>query len=301
MDTNGRWVIALDHTKMDNDLLKYVFDLCKIFPPEKIFLINVLKERKSYSHLPEEFFGFMNQVEEDIKLQMQVRIDKYLGKANIPFEILIAYGSPFDEIIQMVMNKSASLVIVGRKHHSSGSGVISDRLSRNLPCDVLVVPEGSDFQINNVLLPTDFSAHSKLALDLALKLKEINMTTTIYPFHGYEIPMGYSRSGNRYNEFAEIMKSNAEKVMKLWVQNVPYDIHAITRLAENSLADLVVSISTEKSIDLIIMGSKGQSPASLALLGSQTMKVIVKNKVTPLLIVKKPGENINFIQALKQI
>ena len=65
MYINGRWVIALDHTKIDNDLLKYVFDLCKIFPPEKIFLINVLKERKSYSHLPEEFFGFMNQVEED--------------------------------------------------------------------------------------------------------------------------------------------------------------------------------------------------------------------------------------------
>lgn len=300
MDSNGRWVIALDHTKMDNDLLKYVRDLCKVFPPKKIFLISVLKEKKSYSHLSEEFFGFMNQVEEDIKLQMSVRIDNYLGKTNVPFEILIAYGSPFDEIVQMAMNKSATLVIAGRKKQSSGSGVISDRLSRNLPCNVLVVPEEIDFQINNVLLPTDFSDHSELALDLALKIKEANMTTTIYAFHGYEVPMGWSKSGKSYNEFAEIMKSNAEESMKLWVQHIPYDIHSLTRLDENSMADLVVSISTEKSIDLIIMGSKGQSTASLALLGSQTIKVMEKNKKTPLLIVKKPGENIDFIQAFKK-
>lgn len=301
MDNNEKWAIALDQSKMDNDLLKYVFDLSKVYTPVKIYLITVLKEKKSYSYLPEEYLGFMNQVAEDIKLKMRSRVDAFFGKSNIQFEFLVEYGSPFEEVINLVMSKTISLVIAGRKKQSSGSGVISDRLSRTLPCDFLIVPEEKECSINNVLVTTDFSEHSQLALNRALRLKELNEELNIYAFHAYEVPMGYSKSGKSFEEFATIMKSNAEKEMNRWLVDFSDDITSILSLNEHSLADLVVSKAIENKIDLIIIGSKGQTSTSLALLGSNTVKVIAKNDDIPVLIVKKPGENIDFLEALKQV
>ena len=104
----------------------------------------------------------------------------------------------------------------------------------------------------------------------------------------------------KLEEFADIMKLNAEKEMSKWVKSFP-SVKPLFKLLEKSAQDEILNTAGNHQVDLLVMGSKGQTKMSLALLGSNTMKVVKANDSIPLLIVKKEGENLDFIDALKKV
>ncbi len=301
MKMNNTWVVPVDFSPIDLEVIDYVKYLGASQKPEKVHFVNVMKEfKQSYYG---EFEGFQDQLRVDQKLRLENKVKMHFNEAGIPYECHILSGTAFQEIIGLVLNKAASLVILGKKRTSSGSGVVSDRLSRNLPCDVLLVNEDFVPKLDNVLIPTDFSAHSDLAMNQLLGLMnemEMEEKPKLFAFHTYDIPLGYDKSGKSYEEFAEIVRSNVETDMSEWIKKFDHDITPILLLQkENSFAELVMDQVETQDIDLIVMGSRGQTPTSLALLGSNTMKVLMKNDQVPVLIVKKPGENMSFIDSMR--
>lgn len=296
------WIVALDFSKMDLTILNYTKYLSSIFQPKKIHFINVIKEVEIFTYLSGEYLGYSNQLVVDQQLILKHKVEQYFKDSEIPYECHIKSGVPFDEVIDLVFTQKASLVLAGRKTVSKGHGIVSDRLSRNLPCDFLIVPEGYEPMLNKVLVLTDFSEHSSLAMQRAMELGAINTKADIMALNSYSVPMGYSKSGKSYEEFAEIMRSNAEKEMNRWLKKFDYDIKPVLVLKKDDpLEKEVLEIVQENEINLIVVGSKGQTKASLALLGSTTMKLLKSNDQVPLLIAKKPGENLSFLDALKRI
>lgn len=300
MKKSNIWVVPIDFTSMDVEVIKYAKFLGTFQKPEKVYFVNVVEEFKR-SFL-QEFEGFHEQIVIDQQRELENKVDAHFKEANIPYECCILTGTPFQEIIGFVLNRSASLVLLGRKIKSSGSGVVSDNLSRSLPCNILLVPEDFEPKLSNVLVTTDFSEHSDLAMKEALELLSAKKQVNLFAIHGYEVPLGFYKSGKTHEEFAAIMKTHAEKDMAIWSRKFDHDISPIYALCgESSFAKQVISELGEQKIDLLVMGSKGQSAASLVLLGSNTMKVLKTNNQVPMLIVKKSGENLNFIDAIKKM
>lgn len=300
MKKNNIWVVPIDFTPIDHEVIEYVKHLGAFHKPEKVHFVNVMKEFKQ--HYYGEFEGFQEQLLVDQKLQLENKVKIHFKEANIPYECHIRTGTTFQEIIGLVLNRAASLVILGKKRISSGSGVVSDRLSRNLPCDVLLVNEDYEPKLTNVLVTTDFSQHSELAMNQLLELLNgLEKKPKLFALHTYDVPQEYEKSGKSYEEFAETMRSNAEKDMSRWIRKFEHNITPILQLRkESSFANLVMDQVGEQNIDLIVMGSRGQTPDSLALLGSNTMKVLMTNNKVPVLIVKKPGENMSFIDSMEK-
>jgi nucleotide-binding universal stress UspA family protein len=300
MKKSNIWVVPIDFSPIDVEVIEYTKFLVTFQKPEKVYFLNIVQEFKQ--SFIQEFESFQKQIIIDQKHQLEHRVDMHFKKANIPYECCIESGTPFQGIIDFVLSKSASLVILGKKIRSSGSGVVSDNLARSLPCNILLVTEGFEPKLNNVLVTTDFSEHADLAMNVVLELLTDKKHVNLFAIHGYEVPLGFYKSGKTHKEFAAIMKSHAEKEMLIWCRKSDYDISPIYVLCgESSFAEQVIRELGKQKIDLVVMGSKGQSAASLALLGSNTMKVLKANTEVPMLIVKKSGENMSFIDALKKM
>ena len=91
------------------------------------------------------------------------------------------------------------------------SGTLSTKLARKLPCSILFVPEGANPWYKKILVPIDFSENSKDAMDVAVAFGVANAMKEISCLHIYSVPNGYYKTGKSFEEFAEIMKGNAEK------------------------------------------------------------------------------------------
>jgi nucleotide-binding universal stress UspA family protein len=301
MSKNDIWIVALDFTDMDESILRNTAFYADLLKPEKIYFANVQKEMESVSHLPEEYLSIRDQVNQDRELQLKSKVERFF-KAGIPSECLILTGSVFDEIMGLVARKFASLVIAGRKKESDGAGIVSERLSQGLACNFLLIPESFDARLKNVLVATDFSEHSKLAMNHALQLQKASEDVRIFTHHIYEIPIGYSKSGKSLEEFTEIMRVNAETQMDRWLKDFPKNIvHEVVLRDKKSVPSQILKIAENYQIDLIVMGSKGLSKSAFMLLGSNTIKLMKVNEQIPMMIVKKENENLKFLDAIKKL
>jgi nucleotide-binding universal stress UspA family protein len=70
---------------------------------------------------------------------------------------------------------------------------------------------------------------------------------------------------------------------------------------DEDYADELVDFINSYQPDLIFVGSKGHTNASVLLLGSVAEKLAMKLGKTPLFIVKQKGENLGFFEALLKI
>ncbi len=300
MKNSGTWVLAMDFSEMDINLLKYTAFLTTRWKPDQIHLLHVEKEREESSYVPIEFEELRHQLTVDSKLKMEHKANTFFESTGIEVAVHVRTGHALDEVLNFVKDKSAGLVIAGRKKMSDGSGIVSDRLSGNLPCDFLLVPEDSVPRLDKIMVPTDFSDHARLAMERAVAIQKENKTVDLLSAHLFAVPWGYTKTGKTFEEFAEIMKSNAHIEMAKWSHQFP-TTKAVLELAENSAQQSILDLASDRQIDLIIMESKGQSKVSYALLGSNTMKVMKANDAVPLLVVKMEGENHDFLDALQSL
>ena len=124
MKTKEVWAVALDFTKMDSSILSYTRFLSTIFQPKKIHFINVIKEVETSTYLSGEFLGYSNLLVIDQKLMLEHRVSEHFKGSSVPFECHVNSGAPFDEVINLVLNKKVDLVITGRKKTLKGLGIV---------------------------------------------------------------------------------------------------------------------------------------------------------------------------------
>ncbi len=150
--------------------------------------------------------------------------------------------------------------------------------------------------IKRILIPTDYSANAKRAAQIGILLaKEIN--AEVFLFHGFGLQViGVAESivivdqikhgeGKKLDQYLNDLKTEYGDVK----------IHGI--LEFGSAVDCIQNIVEEKKIDLIIMGTKGETDATASLLGSVATHV-VNNVKCPVLIIPKGHRAYNISEVL---
>lgn len=295
-------MVGMDLSSMDEILLLNVKHLMSVLEIEKIYFVHVAKDLSLPEDIKKTYPNLLAPVDETIRSGIIHEV-KVAEMENIPHEVLVKEGNPMDTILRWCKIKDVDLLIMGRKPEAAGSGSLAKNLAHRAPTSILFIPEMANIQeINRILVPVDFSDYSLLTLQLAHAIAK-GVTAKISCCHLYEVPAGYSKTGKSHTDFAKIMLEHAKKDFKKFIEKAGFgDISCEFILKdEKSEANYIVSLAEQHNIDFIIMGSRGRSNSAAILLGSVSEKLIQLNNRIPTLVLKKKGENMNFLEALLKI
>jgi len=140
--------------------------------------------------------------------------------------------------------------------------------------------------MKTILVPTDFSDHALYALKVAASIaKKINAEIKL--IHVYNIP-SYGFAEDIYSEkaYSNQIKAQAEKKLN---ELIEMEILKGIEVSKQSVTNILMwELATDekyKDIDLIVMGSHGNSGLSKIFIGSNTEK-IVRLAESPVLTIK---------------
>jgi nucleotide-binding universal stress UspA family protein len=145
--------------------------------------------------------------------------------------------------------------------------------------------------IKNILLGTDFSPKSNIALKYAIELKkQYEGTLTVLSVN--EAFLSKDEMVMSRVSVEEVMKNNeklalnAKKIFKEMLSDLGVDslsnIQMVQR--EGAASEEIIKYSEEKKVDFIVIGSNGHSTIEELFLGSTAKKIINGSKI-PILVV----------------
>lgn len=138
-----------------------------------------------------------------------------------------------------------------------------------------------------ILVPIDFSDHSRAALDLAVEMAR-DGGATLQLLHCYQIqPGGIAPYGIALpsDYFTELRDAAARKLNEWKQEFVPDDVKSDETLCSDHPSSAIAITAEQTSADLIVMGTRGLAGFKHVLLGS-TAERTVRIAPCPVLTVK---------------
>lgn len=134
----------------------------------------------------------------------------------------------------------------------------------------------NNFAIERILVPTDTSEFSNLALQYALLFQK-QLGSSINLLYAEEFSFLFTRDYpiGYYFENAPEVKTRAAELLREYTQeHVPDAAHISTMIVDDTPARAILISADEIDADLIIMGTHGRHGLRRALLGSVTERVL---------------------------
>lgn len=293
-------LVPLNLTTMDDAVIEYASEVCKLFKAENVHFLHVKRPSDIPKEIIEEYPQLLNPGKEERMETMKSRVSKAFKEStstDVMYEII--EGKPFEVILEQVVKKNIDLVIVGRKTDARETRRLPINLTRKVPCSVLVVPEKSNYSISSILVSVDFSDFCKNALELAIDLAKANNMSLVHCLHVFRLPIGYSKTGKTEEEFTEIMKKNALRAFNLFISKLEVtniEVSPIFMLDDKPEHAIQTTVE-ENKVDIVVLGTRGRSAGSGLLLGSVTESIILNTKV-PLIAVKKKGTGLSLLKVI---
>lgn len=296
MDRFKRLLVGLNLTDQDNAVIQAAGEITRLSQSEQVYFMHITELSDLPEEISEKYPNLLGPSEKDAGKMMREKIDRYYKGApvtNVAHEVV--EGKQVDMLLQHASEKEIDLVVVGRKRWEKISGHVAEHLARKAPCSVLIVPEGGNLIINNILVGTDFSAHSKEAMDTAIAFAVNTGLAKITCLHiiQYQSPDKY------YDKFLELLKKVARADLDKFLEQFNFQGTTVSSAikVDHNVARAIRDFLWRNKIDLLIVGARGRTAAAAVLLGSVTENLIRMTNV-PLLAIKRKGENMNLLKAL---
>lgn len=304
---NIRITVALELSDLDQKILEYTAFICKTLPVEKVYFLHVAEHLELPASFVRDHPELNTPEDEQLEDQMKKQVTDYLSlDREIPMDFDAVQGKVMEELIEQSKIKLSNLLIVGKPDLQGGSGFKASRLARHSACSVLFVPEIFDLNIRNIMVPVDFSEHSKLAAEVALTLSKSLDSDVVHLVNIYTVPEGYYRLGETYEEASAVMCNYAKEDYKKFscdlegIHENEVRAHFIDPKLEQT--NLVIKEKLQEfDCQLLVMGSKGRTDVAAMFMGSLTEKLIQEDLGMPIMVIKKRQENMGFLDALLKI
>lgn len=300
-------IVCLDQTPLDQTLIEHAAFIATINQTKKIYFANVIKNLSIPKEVLEEFPNLIENMITERKEAMQKQVEAYFPEIKgLSISYIVKEGNLSKKIIKLAEEKSADMIIIGRKVNLPGTGVASQRMARRASCSLLIVPEGSKPRISKLLVPSDFSDYSKDAMEEAILIAEKHgRKVEIVCQNVYNIPSGYHFTGKTYEEFSEIMKMHTEINFKKFIRKIDTKGIKITPVytkdEDDDPVQEIVAKALEIGADGIIIGAKGRTAATALFIGSIAERLIQYNDSLPLLVTRPKGKNAGILDYILEI
>jgi nucleotide-binding universal stress UspA family protein len=294
-------IVCLDHTDIDKTVLENACEVSKVAGTTELIFLNVIKDFHLPSSMKKEFPELLNRAIEERKNDIKNHVAKHFN-CEISYKILIRQGNETKEILKTANESKADLIILGRKKISDS--VLSTRVARRSPCNLLIIPENTKISFDAVFVPVDFSDYSLLSLKRTLLLTD-NMKSKIYLQNVYTVPSSYRYSGKTFKEFGAIMKEHSSKDLGALIKQIKPTsqelIPVYTLDKTGHTVKLLLGEAKKKKANLIVMGAKGRTTASALFIGSKAERMMRINDEIPLLVIRKKGAVAGLLETLMDL
>ncbi|MFC2125928.1 universal stress protein [Bacteroidota bacterium] len=297
------FLITLDMSEIDESMVEYASMVVDKLDLDKICFLHVVKPIDLPEELIHDYPELDDVIHSTIKSKIEDLIKRFFTGAPDSFEILLKEGNPDKVVLETARDLDIDVIAMGMKDGLEGVGTLSHKIAKLAPCTVVFIPEVLPRKLEKILVPTDFSVHSKMAAQVAAKISSKNDKAGIFCQHVYNVPSGYSKIGKTYEEFADIMKSNGVKMFDAYnnseeLKDIPIDICEFTLNNHGRIHEYIYMHAIKMRADMIVIGSKGRTEASSLLLGSTADKLLNYNNQLPIIVVKEKNHNLDFLHAL---
>ena len=286
---------------MDQGLIENACALSKIAGTTQITFLNIIKDFNLPDSVLKEFPDLLDKALEERRNEIKGLIKKHF-KCDVPTKIMVRQGGETKEILNAANEINSDLIVLGRKKVSDS--VLSTRIARRSPCNLLVIPQGEKLKFDKIFIPVDFSDYSALSLKRTLLLTK-DLKSKIYLQNVYTVPSSYRYSGKSYQDFSEIMKGHAIKDLEVLIkkaQKQEQELIPVTTLdKDGKVIDLILKAAAQKKVDMIVMGAKGRTATSALFIGSKSERMIRINDSIPLMIIRKKGAVAGILETLKDL
>lgn len=286
-----RILFPTDFSESAQHALKQAVELALVHKATLFIFHAILLHTDDPQQLKSQLNEYLDKLEKETLERLQSKSDEIKGR-GVAVEISTEKSvSPFEAIMDKAATIGPDLIVMGT-HGRSGFGKlllgsVAEKVLRHAPCHVLTV--GMDSAIaegaggfERVLVPVDFTEHSRKALNLASTLlskkgKLILVHVAATPIH----PSFYAGGVTRLFQLDPELPQRIEANLSEWLGDLPGEVVA----AEGEAHSEIMNVGTEKEAQLIVIGTRGLSGVEHFLMGSVTEKIVRFSKI-PVLTVK---------------
>lgn len=299
-------LIILDQSDHDKELIEAASLISHLAGSKEVHFINVIENTNIPAAIKKEFPNLMQDAMDDRKEQLQRDIDQYYTYKDADLTIDIESGQSTKAILRYSAKTNVDLIIMGRKSKRSGSDVLVQRLARRAACSLLIIPKSMRRRVQRILVPVDFSDHSRSALKQAVELLRGDIPKSkLLIQHVYDVPTGYHYTGKSYSEFAQVMEDNAQKDYGAFMKEIDtadMNIEPIFTLdRHDDFISIVHQTAKKQKADVIVIGAKGRDSTAPLFIGSSAEKMVQVDLSIPVLIVRPKGKQKGIIDILREI
>lgn len=297
-------MVGLDLTEMDDNLIQYTAFLSEQPAVEKVIFIHTEKTIEVPDELIESFTRRNQPADSSVKSMIEAKVLPYFENLpHVQVEVKVIEGTPVRELLSLSKEQKIDLIIVGRKIHLRGSGILPQKLLRSGRVSVLFISENAEPVLNCMVVSIDFSDYSMMALNQMLHSALNRRNVEIICLHIYEVPSGYITLGKSFEEFDERMQGFARIKFDQVLADFPElrdraSLKLVRKENEDDIGELIVVQAKKEKADILVIGAKGKSAAALFIMGSVTEKILRHNDSIPLIVFKKKNEELGFLDAL---
>ncbi|MEZ4825209.1 MAG: universal stress protein [Bacteroidia bacterium] len=285
----------MDLSEIDFALLNYARFIGERFPVEKAYFFHVspgLELNTEVAQLYRDMDIKPVPPDEQIRMRMEEEVGRKIKTGLFETEFDVVEGSVTHQLLHWSEIKQADLVLLGKKYSTAGSGISARRFLRNAPCSVLFVPEKSHTSLGRILVTTDFSPDSTLALRQAIELAlTLHPHPEIHLLNVYQVPDGvHYQIGRTYAHFASMIRENIEDYIQKYLQRIDNKgITIIPALIQNNYTNIarhIYEYAGSSHSDMLLIGAQGHSALSSFLMGSITEKTLAYDFDIPIWVIR---------------
>jgi nucleotide-binding universal stress UspA family protein len=212
--------------------------------------------------------------------------ERLAERERVLIKTVLEEGEAYERIVDLAAAENTDVIVMGRRGLRRVErvmvGSVTARVIGHTRRDVLVVPKDAVVGWRKVVVGTDGSRFSKVAVDKAIAfarsyggslavLSVVDVPSELYA----EAPQAVEDLVRQAKEYTAAVKKQAE------AEGIPVE----TYVGEAEADEAIVKLAGDQKADMIVVGSHGRTGLRRLLMGSVTEKVI-GSAACPVLVVR---------------
>lgn len=290
-------LMSTDFSQNANQALRYAAVFADKFD-SKLTLFNVIALFQDDPNNPRHHFPNLKAlytIMDQNAIANMDQFDLHFDKLQVN-KVAVRGISPAEEIINYAESNEADLIVMGTHGRSALGhfliGSVAEKVVRHAKCPVLTIShqEKEMYErpaIKSILVPIDFSNHSKQALKYATSLAVLfGASLEILHVIDQRIHPAYYVMGEQsiFSIYPNLLEKSMTFLKEFVKDGNPQNVNTEFFVREGNPHSEIVNFAKNQGADLIAMATHGLSGLEKLLIGSTTEKVVRKSDVPVLTV-----------------
>lgn len=254
-----RLVLPIDGSEFSEGAVREAINLAKRCS-SKLIAIAVIETNPEYETIAPQL---IEKAEKEAREHLESVKARAL-KEGVDCEIIAHQGEePYRYIVEEAEKNKADMIIMGRRGRRGLKrlmmGSVTARTIGHAQCNVLVVPRAAKLEFKNILIATDGSKHSGIAVSEAISIAK-RCGSSLIALSVISSDVDKKCAEENIKKIKGLAEKEGVKVDALIAEGRPFEV--------------VVNTAKSKNADTIIIGSHGRTALARLLMGSVTERVI---------------------------